>query len=289
MTTTIEPVVATVTVPCERARAFDVFTAEIGRWWPVASHSVGEDKVAAVMLEAKLGGRIFERWHSGEEHEWGRITVWSPPERVAFTWSPSPADDADTNVELAFEAVDGGTLVRLTHSGWEALGARGPESRASYDAGWPHVLTRMLDATLGPVAHRAFARSTNGETWRLLEAGDASAAVTAAHASAWHWRAAGGPVESARADWLCSRAHALAGDGAAALRHARASLATCEAHPALMADFDQAYAAEGMARALAACGIDDEAATWRAKAAELGAAIADPEDRKIFDGDFAVP
>jgi len=287
--TTIDPIVATVTVPCERARAFGLFTEGMGRWWPVERHSVGEGKVAAVVCESEPGGRIFERWHDGTEHEWGRITAWVPPDRLAFTWSPAPGDDVDTHVEISFEEVEGGTLVRLEHTGWEALGATGAEKRSSYDAGWPHVLTRLLDATLGPVAQRAFARSTNAETWRLLEAGDAAAAVTAAHASAWHWRAIGGPVESARADWLCARAHAAAGDAAAALRHAEASLALCEDHAAEMKDFDHAYAAEGMARALTLAGRGEEAATWRTKAEDLGAAIADPEDRAIFEADFDAP
>ena len=51
----------------------------------------------------------------------------------------------------------------------------------------------------------------------------------------------------------------------------------------------QAYAAEGMARALALAGRAEEAATWRTKAEDLGAAIADDEDRAIFEGDLAVP
>ena len=161
------------------------------------------------MCEAGLGGRVFERWHDGREHEWGRITAWSPPDRLAFTWSPSPSDDVDTNVEVTFGVVDGGTLVRLTHAGWDALGEAGGEKRAAYEAGWPHVLTRLLDATLGAVAHRAFARSANGETWRHLESGEAA-------------------------------------------EH------------------------EG-------------AATWRTKAEDLGAAIADPQDREIFAGDLAAP
>jgi uncharacterized protein YndB with AHSA1/START domain len=287
--TTIEPVVATVTVPCDQARAFELFTAGISRWWPVAGHSVGEDEVATVVCEPGLDGRVFERWHDGREHEWGRITAWSPPDRLAFTWSPSPSDDVETNVEVTFGAVDGGTLVRLTHAGWEALGEAGGEKRTAYDAGWPHVLTRLLDATLGPVAHRAFARSANGETWRHLESGEAADAVMAAHASAYHWRAVGGVVERARADWLCSRAHAAAGDAAAALRHAEASLAACEDHPDDVADFDHAYAAEAMARALALAGEHGDAATWRTKAEDLGAAIADPQDREIFDGDLAAP
>jgi hypothetical protein len=245
--------------------------------------------VATVVCESGVDGRIYERWHDGVEHDWGRITAWHPVERLAFTWSPDPADEIDTNVEVSFERVDGGTRVRLVHTGWEALGEAAAAKRASYDAGWPHVLTRLVDATLGPVAHRAFARSANAETWRLLEAGDARGAATAAHASAWHWRAAGGPVESARADWLCSRAHALAGDAAVAVRHAEASLATCEANAAEVADFDHAYAAEAMARALALAGRAEEAAAWRTKAEDLGAAIADAEDRAIFEGDLATP
>jgi hypothetical protein len=145
------------------------------------------------------------------------------------------------------------------------------------------------ELSIGPVTHRALARSTNGETWRRLEAGAAADAVTAAHASAFHWRAVGGPVERARADWLCSHAHAAAGDPAAALRHAHASLATCEAHADEMADFDHAYAAEAMARAHALAGDEDASAVWRTKAESLGAAIADPQDREIFEGDLATP
>jgi hypothetical protein len=42
-----------------------------------------------------------------------------------------------------------------------------------------------------------------------------------------------------------------------------------------------------MARALTVAGHADEAAEWRAKAVAQGAAIADAEDRSIFEGDLA--
>ena len=42
-----------------------------------------------------------------------------------------------------------------------------------------------------------------------------------------------------------------------------------------------------MARALACAGELDQAATWRSRATEAGAAIADDEDRDIFTGDLA--
>ena len=54
-----------------------------------------------------------------------------------------------------------------------------------------------------------------------------------------------------------------------------------------MADFDQAYAAVAMARALACAGELDQAATWHSRATEAGAAVADDEDRDIFTGDLA--
>jgi hypothetical protein len=53
-----------------------------------------------------------------------------------------------------------------------------------------------------------------------------------------------------------------------------------------VADFDHAYAAEAMARALACASELDQAAAWHARASAAGAAIADDEDREIFTGDL---
>ncbi len=288
----IEPVVASVTVPCDPARAFAVFTDGIDRWWPIAGHSIGgEREVEAIVLEPALGGRLLERWRVGQEHPWGEVTAWEPPARFACTWRPSLEPGPSTTVEVAFEAVEGGTLVRLTHTGWEVLGDEGRSMRDRYDAGWSGVLTRFLDGTLGPVAHRAFARATNGQAWQLLgsiplDDDGVAALLAAAHASAYHWSVAGGVVEQARADWLVSRAHVVAGDASAALRHARRSAAACESSPAEFADFDHAYAAEGLWRAFVLAGDVEEAARWRAKAEQLGAALADPEDRAVFEADL---
>ncbi len=122
------------------AVAFDVFTAGIGRWWPLARFSVyGE--AATVAFE---DGVIVERSPSGEEAAWGTVTRWEPPAAVAFSWHPGrPAADAGV-VEVTFAAVDGGTLVVLRHGGWEAY-ADPAAARADYDRGWPLVLGRYRD------------------------------------------------------------------------------------------------------------------------------------------------
>ena len=53
-----------------------------------------------------------------------------------------------------------------------------------------------------------------------------------------------------------------------------------------MEDFDIAYGYEGMARALALAGQQDEARKYKALAQAAGEAILDPEDKEIFMADL---
>jgi hypothetical protein len=138
--------------------------------------------------------------------------------------------------------------------------------------------------------HEAFAKQANRDTWMLLERDDRTAVdddsmIRAAHASAFHWSMAGGPAESARADWLLSHVYAVLGRPEPAIRYARQCLATCEREG--LADFDLAYAYEAMARGAASAHQPAEAVQWRAKAEHAGTTIADPEDREIFVADLA--
>jgi hypothetical protein len=138
--------------------------------------------------------------------------------------------------------------------------------------------------------HRELGRSLNGLVWQLLARTDRTAdddarMVDAAHASQYHWREAGGPPGT-RGEWLVSHVYAVLGRAEPALHHARRCLELAGNEPEV-ADFDHAYAAEAMARALACARELDEAATWHSRATDAGAAIADDEDRDIFTGDLA--
>ncbi len=59
------------------------------------------------------------------------------------------------------------------------------------------------------------------------------------------------------------------------------------ANPEEMKDFDLAYAEEVIARVYALMGDATLAKEFHGKAILLGRAIADPEDRKIFESDLA--
>jgi uncharacterized protein YndB with AHSA1/START domain len=145
--TELEPVVKTVEVNVPPERAFEVFTVQLGEWWPKASHSIGEEKVAAVVVEPGLDGRIFERWEDGTEYGWATFTVWDPPRRFVMSWRPSPTPGPRTEVEVTFSASGDATIVQLTHWGWERLGESAAELRRSYEGGWVPVLARYSEAT----------------------------------------------------------------------------------------------------------------------------------------------
>jgi catechol 2,3-dioxygenase-like lactoylglutathione lyase family enzyme len=143
---------------------------------------------------------------------------------------------------------------------------------------------------LAPSEERRVAVSLFNGTWAVLERGDRTAPddlrmLHMAHASRFHWGEVGEPVNLARGEWLCSHVYAVLGRAEPARFHAERSLRICEAEG--IGDFDLAYAHEALARAARAAG-DDAAVVREARIAQdLGAAIADPEDRGRFLADLA--
>jgi hypothetical protein len=84
---------------------------------------------------------------------------------------------------------------------------------------------------------------------------------------------------------MCSHAYAVLGHGALATMFAQSTLRICDENG--IGDFDLAYAYEAVARAAAASGDLVEARRLRAMAREAGDAIADEDDKPIFEGDLA--
>ncbi|MBW3540832.1 MAG: hypothetical protein KY476_11225 [Planctomycetes bacterium] len=143
-----------------------------------------------------------------------------------------------------------------------------------------------------PAADRWFAAAINNGTWDLLEKPDRSAddnarMLHAAHAACHHWLQVGTAVNHQRALCVVAFVYAELGHGDLALQFAERCRELTEAHAAEMADFDLAFAQEALARAHAAAGRRDEAARFRQLAQIAGAAIADDEDRQIFEVGFS--
>ena len=142
------PLVKSVEVPLEADAAFELFTTGIARWWPLATHSVEQERAEGCEFEAGVGGRIYERAGSGIEHEWGRVLEWEPPTRVVYTWYPGRDERTAQFVEVTFAATDDSkTKVELTHRGWETLGNAAQAQRDNYGGGWELVLGAYVELT----------------------------------------------------------------------------------------------------------------------------------------------
>jgi uncharacterized protein YndB with AHSA1/START domain len=145
----IEPILKSVTVPAAPERAFELFTAHIGDWWPLGTHSVGIEQAAGVVFGEGRGGQITETLSDGTTSVWGTVTDWEPPHRVAFTWHAGTPEAEATRVEVTFTPDGpGSTVVRLVHSGWEHR-PDGASARDGYESGWEPVIGQFARAAAG--------------------------------------------------------------------------------------------------------------------------------------------
>jgi uncharacterized protein YndB with AHSA1/START domain/uncharacterized protein YciI len=133
----IAPVRREVRVVCDADTAFELFTAHVGAWWPLGTHSVFGSRGSVAFED----GVLVER-RGSDTAVWGTVLRWERPTGFAMTWHPGQGPERATEVSVEFTPDGDGTLVTLTHSGWERL-ADPEAARADYDRGWPLVLARL--------------------------------------------------------------------------------------------------------------------------------------------------
>lgn len=116
-------VVVAVRVAAAPARAFAVFTEQIGQWWRHNGlFSFSDGRTGTLVFEPGPAGRLIETHDDGEVFEIGRITVWEPPAELVLTWrQASFADDQVTELHVRFEPVGDQTRVTVEHIGWDRI------------------------------------------------------------------------------------------------------------------------------------------------------------------------
>lgn len=137
--------------------------------------------------------------------------------------------------------------------------------------------------------HRWFAVACNNRAWDLIDRSIRSEKenremLLNAYAAAYHWSKVGTLVHMARADLLLARVFSMLKDPDQALKYARGCLAFFEQGHG--EDWDLAFAHAEMAVAAAAAGDKAMQIRHYYAARELGAAIKDEEDRRIFQDEF---
>jgi uncharacterized protein YndB with AHSA1/START domain len=153
----LAPVVKQITIETSAARAFRVFTEDIGAWWPLATHHIGAHPPETAVIEPRVGGRWFERAADGAECPWGRVLVWDPPARLVLSWQVGGGwkyDGAmESEVEVRFVALGPAlTRVELEHRKLDALGPAAEGMRAAFDSegGWTGILRLFGGRAVSP-------------------------------------------------------------------------------------------------------------------------------------------
>jgi uncharacterized protein YciI len=161
----VAPIRREVRVHCDPDTAFELFTAHLGAWWPVGTHSV----FGASGSVAFEDGVVVER-RGSDQAVWGTVLRWERPGGFAMTWHPGHGPERATEVAVEFAADGDGTVVTLTHTGWERL-AEPEAARAEYDRGWPHVIAgfgRLVDGGSGRDSGDDSADGADGHEWFAL-------------------------------------------------------------------------------------------------------------------------
>ena len=148
MSQTITPaaIKKTLTVNATPQRAFEIFTARHGTWWP-KTHYIGSSPLVSAVIEPGVGGRWYGKHENGDENPWGEVLVWDPPARLVLAWRITHEFGYDPNllteVDVSFTAVgEGQTRVDFEHRGLERFGdsEAADQTRASMDTGWSLIL-----------------------------------------------------------------------------------------------------------------------------------------------------
>jgi uncharacterized protein YndB with AHSA1/START domain len=147
------PVRKTIQVKASQERAFEVFTAGMGRWW-VKGHSINTSPQQDVIVEPREGGRWYERGKDGSECQWGHVIEWDPPRRLLLAWQIGadwrfdPALVTELEVRFTPEGPNA-TRVDLEHRNLDRFGEKAAETRASLDGagGWTGLLKAFAEAS----------------------------------------------------------------------------------------------------------------------------------------------
>jgi hypothetical protein len=198
------------------------------------------------------------------------------PMRARMAWSLAALQGQDS------ASIEDALRWRALHGLWSVAVARGQADRARDEL--QEELPRAL-AHADTAARQALAGTCNNLAGDLLDGPRGDAArdglmLAAASASRALWGGAGTWVNEERAEWMLSRCHAAVGDGAVALAHAQACLATIDDHAAEpQADaFERFFAHEALAWAQRAMG---QTAAARGQAEAAGALIPQVSDASL--------
>lgn len=77
----------------------------------------------------------------------GKVIEFDPPRRLVHTFTHHELKNIETLCAWDLIEAKGGTILVLTHTGWEALGDAAFNNAANHDAGWDEHMIRLRRVT----------------------------------------------------------------------------------------------------------------------------------------------
>ena len=123
------------------SQVWQTLTDRIGEWWP-ADFFVGKDPQRFV-LEAKLGGRMYEDWGGGQGLVWGIVGSLRRNELLQIQGELFPEFGGPGRVQSTYslESAGDGTLFKFSEVLYGSIDEKGLESISS---GWKHLFTNCM-------------------------------------------------------------------------------------------------------------------------------------------------
>jgi hypothetical protein len=122
------PIVHEYALSCRADHAFETYAERIGEWWD-PRYTANAETLEEVVIEPRVGGRVFARHSDIGVDDWGEVTVWEPGRMLAHTFTLAQDPAHPSEVAVTFSDADG-CAVRFAHGGWtEANAAVRPKFR----------------------------------------------------------------------------------------------------------------------------------------------------------------
>jgi DNA-binding transcriptional ArsR family regulator len=126
-----------VQIEAKAERVFEALTERIGAWWGPPYCIEG----GAVILEAKLGGRLYEDWGDGQGALWGAVTQIKHNANLEITGSIGMSGAVFGVALFSLESKGKATILKFSH---RAMGEVSETQKKNYALGWQDLLGTRL-------------------------------------------------------------------------------------------------------------------------------------------------
>ncbi len=125
------------------AQSFELFTSQIGLWWPPDRRHLNDPNSQLFLL---ADGRFYERANNGMELDLGRVRLWESPQRIVLDFYMGTDAAHPTEVEIRFDPEGDGTRVSVNHRPREISIDLWDKRVAVFERSWEAVLSALRGA-----------------------------------------------------------------------------------------------------------------------------------------------